>query len=185
MGNACPSGFLTTSRGCVYDCSQESEWFRTTIAGATARCNLRTSTVDGFSLNPLPAPPRIQQGQEFVVQTMEMLKTSNPSLYQQYQAEQQRVKERVASLNSDAASVLRDVNQSLKPFRPPTAPASDKAIERKAILSGNQSLVFIQLVLFILLAVLVSYLLLPTHYANGIAFVLLCVGVAYGFFLRR
>lgn len=116
---------------------------------------------------------------------MEMLKTSNPSLYQQYQAEQQRVKDKVASLNSDAATVLRDVNQSLKPFRPPTAPASDKAIERKAILSGNQSLVFIQLVLFILLAVLVSYLLLPTHYANGIAFVLLCVGVAYGFFLRR
>lgn len=85
----------------------------------------------------------------------------------------------------DVQTTLEDVNQSLKPFRPPTAPASDKAIERKAILSGNQSLVFIQLVLFILLAVLVAYLLLPTNYANGIAFVLLCVGVAYGFFLRK
>lgn len=81
--------------------------------------------------------------------------------------------------------VLEEVNQSLKPFRPPTAPASDKAIERKAILSGNQSLVFIQLALFILLGVLVVYLVLPTTAANGVAFLLLCVGVAYGFFLRR
>ena len=85
----------------------------------------------------------------------------------------------------DVQTTLEDINQSLKPFRPPTSPGSDKAIERKAILSGNQSLVFIQLVLFILLAVLVAYLLLPPNYANAIAFVLLCVGVAYGFFLRR
>jgi hypothetical protein len=85
----------------------------------------------------------------------------------------------------DAQTTLEQVNQSLKPFRPPTAPASDKAIERKAILSGNRSLLFIQLVLFILLAVLVVYLVLPTTAANGVAFLLLCVGVAYGFFLRR
>lgn len=85
----------------------------------------------------------------------------------------------------DVQTTLEDINQSLKPFRPPTSPGSDKAIERKAILSGNRSLVFVQLVLFILLAVLVVYVVLPPNYANAIAFVLLCVGVAYGFFLRR
>lgn len=82
-------------------------------------------------------------------------------------------------------TTLEEVNQSLKPFRPPTAPGSDKAIERKAILSGNRSFVFVQLALFILLAVLIAYLILPVSYANGLAFLLLCVGVAYGFFLRR
>lgn len=85
----------------------------------------------------------------------------------------------------DVQTTLEDINQSLKPFRPPTSPGSDKAIERNAILSGNRSLVFVQLVLFILLAVLVVYVVLPPNYANAIAFVLLCVGVAYGFFLRR
>lgn len=86
---------------------------------------------------------------------------------------------------ADAQTTLEEVNQSLKPFRPPTAPGSDMAIQRKALLSGNRSLVFIQLVLFILLAVLVVYLVLPVTAANGVAVLLLCGGIAYGFFLRR
>ena len=80
---------------------------------------------------------------------------------------------------------LTDVTQSLKPFRPPTAPASDLERERKAIRSAQPSLVYIQLALFVLLMVLVSYLLLPASVANGVSFLLLAVGIAAGFFLRK
>jgi hypothetical protein len=80
---------------------------------------------------------------------------------------------------------LTDVNQSLKPFRPPTAPASDMERERKAIQTGRPSFLYIQLALFILLAVLVSYLALPMSTAHGLSFLLLCVGIAVGFFLRK
>jgi uncharacterized membrane protein len=36
-----------------------------------------------------------------------------------------------------------------------------------------------------LLAVLVSYLVLPPGFANGVSVLLLSVGIAAGFFLRR
>lgn len=82
-------------------------------------------------------------------------------------------------------TTLTDVNQSLKPFRPPTAPASDLELERKAIRTGRPSLLYIQLALFILLAVMVSYVVLPASTAHGLSFLLLCVGIAVGIFLRR
>lgn len=82
-------------------------------------------------------------------------------------------------------TTLTDVNNSLKPFRPPTAPASDLELERKAIRTERPSLVYAQLALFILLAVLISYFVLPESAAHGLSFLLLCVGIAVGFFLRR
>ena len=82
-------------------------------------------------------------------------------------------------------ATFREVVQSLKPFRPPTAPASDLEIERKAIRKTQPSFVYVQLALFLLLAVMVSYLVLPSTAANGVSFLLLCVGIAAGFFLRK
>lgn len=82
--------------------------------------------------------------------------------------------------------LIEEVNQSLKPFRPPTAPSSDLEIERRAIRSsGRISFIYVQIALFVLLAVLVSYLVLPQGIANGVSVLLLSVGIAVGFFLRR
>jgi hypothetical protein len=49
----------------------------------------------------------------------------------------------------------------------------------------KQSLLFVQIVLFIVVLALLAYLVLPTAWAHGIVFLLLCVGVAIGFFLRK
>jgi Ca2+/Na+ antiporter len=82
--------------------------------------------------------------------------------------------------------VMREVIDSLKPFRPPTAPSSDLEKERKEISEiAKRDLYFIQFVLMLVVLVLLSYLLLPFDSANMIAFLLLCVGIALGFFLRR
>lgn len=85
----------------------------------------------------------------------------------------------------EATNTMADVHNSLKPFRPPTAPSSDLEIERKAIRTSQPSFIYIQLALFVLLAVLVSYVALPASVANGVSFLLLCVGIAAGFFLRK
>lgn len=84
-----------------------------------------------------------------------------------------------------ARKTMADVNASLKPFRPPTAPSSDLEIERKAVRKSQPSFIYVQLVLFVLLAVMVTYLVFPSSAANGISFLLLCVGIAAGFFLRK
>jgi hypothetical protein len=81
---------------------------------------------------------------------------------------------------------LRDVTESLKPFRPPTQPSSDIARERQAILRvTQQDLLLVQVVLFLIVLSLLSYLFLSFEMANGLTFLLLCVGVALGFFLRK
>jgi hypothetical protein len=81
---------------------------------------------------------------------------------------------------------LREVTDSLKPFRPPTQPSSDLEQERRSILQVIQhNLLLIQIVLFLMVLSLLSYLMLPYEYANGLTFLLLCVGIALGFFLRK
>jgi pilus assembly protein TadC len=82
--------------------------------------------------------------------------------------------------------VMREVIDSLKPFRPPTAPSSDLEKERKEITEiTKRNLYFIQFALLLVVLVLLSYVLLPFDSANLIAFLLLCVGIGLGFFLRR
>ena len=85
-----------------------------------------------------------------------------------------------------AGTELGKTVNELKPLRPPTAPASDIEAERKVILSlqGNK-LLFIQIVLFLVILSMLTYLFVPIAYSNYIVFLLLCVGVALGFFLRK
>lgn len=103
----------------------------------------------------------------------------------------QRHKDEYAKIDSEytEARVSRDVKEvkdSLKPFRPPTAPSSDLEKERKAITEdARRSLYFLQVALFLVVVVMLSYLILPLDYANPIAFLLLCVGISMGFFLKR
>ena len=81
---------------------------------------------------------------------------------------------------------IREVNDSLRPFRPPTAPASDIAMSRKAILeSSAPNLLFLQIGLGILVVCLIGYALLPLGIAHGLAIILLAVGIAVGIFLMK
>lgn len=81
---------------------------------------------------------------------------------------------------------VKSVVDSLKPLRPPTAPASDLAIERKAILdSSSPNFLLIQVELAIVILCLLVYAFLPLEVAPGLAILLLSVGVAVGIFLRK
>ncbi len=85
-----------------------------------------------------------------------------------------------------ATQEVRDITNSLRRFRPPTAPSSDLEIERKAISDiAKRNLFLVQVALACVVVALVGYLILPIGYAHGIAFLTLCVGIAVGFFLRK
>lgn len=82
-------------------------------------------------------------------------------------------------------SAMRDVANSLNPFRPPTAPSSDLEKERKEIAdAAKTNLFFIQAALFLVVLSMLTYAVLPLDTANMIAFGLLSVGIAIGFFLK-
>ena len=88
--------------------------------------------------------------------------------------------------NQEIAKAIRETDQALKPLRAKTAPAEDLELERRKIsMDAKQSLVLVQLALFVVFLSLLSYIVLPITWAHGISFLLLCVGIASGFFLRR
>lgn len=103
--------------------------------------------------------------------------------------------QRYSEIQSEYASVsgmqglgagVRETEQALKPLRAKTAPAEDLELERRKItLDAQQSLTLVQFALFLVVLSLLSYVVLPREYAHGITFLLLCVGIATGFFLRR
>lgn len=87
---------------------------------------------------------------------------------------------------STSKSAIQKVIDSLKPFRPPTAPSSDLEKERKEISEiAKRNLFFVQVALFLVVLAMLSYFVFSLDTANLIAFGLLCVGIAMGFFLRR
>ena len=86
----------------------------------------------------------------------------------------------------DNPTSVKDLVDELKPLRPPTAPASDLAIERKAILeSSAPNFLLIQVQLAIVILCLLAYSFLPMDVAPGVAVLLLSVGVAVGIFLWK
>jgi hypothetical protein len=81
---------------------------------------------------------------------------------------------------------IKEVSDTLKPFRPPTAPSSDIEKERRAIqYELRRNFLVIQLALFIVVLCLLVYLFVSIKYAHYIAFLLVCVGIALGIFLRK
>ncbi len=81
---------------------------------------------------------------------------------------------------------LETTNKTLKPLRPPTAPAEDLSRERQLILNGpGINLLMIQVALFFVVLSLLSFLFLSRDMAQGITFILLSTGVGLGFFLRK
>lgn len=98
-----------------------------------------------------------------------------------------RIQSEYATYSTQGISeAIRETDQALKPLRAKTAPAEDLELERRKISTdAKQSLVLVQLALFLVFLSLLSYVVLPITWAHGISFLLLCVGIASGFFLRR
>lgn len=107
---------------------------------------------------------------------------------QQWLAQSGRIESEAASWReiSNAGKDIQETTKSLRGMRAPTAPTTELDSERRAIsIDLKRSLTFIQVVLFLVVLSLLAYLVLPTSYAHGVTFLLLCVGVATGFFLRN
>lgn len=105
-----------------------------------------------------------------------------------YVSEYSRIQGEYAGFTEAAGTtkIIKEVSDSLTPFRAKTAPASDLEIERKKISQiSNQRLLLVQIALFIAVLVLLAYAIIPGDNAHIVAFLLLTVGVATAFFLRK
>lgn len=101
--------------------------------------------------------------------------------------EYSRIQSEYATYNvAGLGTAIRDTEKALRPLRAKTAPAEDLERERRAISTEVQrNMLLAQFAIFLVIASMISYLVLPSEWAHGITFLLLCVGIATGFFLRR
>jgi hypothetical protein len=87
---------------------------------------------------------------------------------------------------TEANKELKDTNDQLRPRRPKVAPAVDLSRERQLVLQGPTiDVLMIQVALFFAVMSLLSFLVFSRTVAQGVTFLLLCTGVAIGFFLRK
>lgn len=103
-------------------------------------------------------------------------------------AEYSRIQSEYATYSSGTSvdSEVQKTEQALKPLRAKTAPAEDLELERRKLtLDDEQSLLLVQFALFLLVLSLLSFVFLSIAWASAVTFLLLCVGVGVGFFLRR
>jgi len=91
------------------------------------------------------------------------------------------------SPQSDIGKQYREASDSVKPLRPPTAPAEDIQKVRNDIMNPVRTpgVLYIQICLFIIFLCMLAYLVMPATYAHGTSFLLLCVALSIGIFLRK
>jgi hypothetical protein len=206
---SCPSGFepgiLLT---CHAECPPEFKYVQepgSTIGPPNEKCVYRSNNSLSVRLNPLPQlntgvpiPSSFVEERNRVLAEFETIKGTAASEAVKakeadttrygYEREYEKIQSEYAAWkeSTSAQEKLREVKNSLKPFRPPTAPSSDLEKQRKEITElAKRNLFFVQAALFLVVLAMLSYLVFSLDTANLIAFGLLCVGIAMGFFLRR
>lgn len=211
MGNieSCPAGFDTGNLfTCRAQCPAEFKYVQDSGPARLERCVHITRNNRSFPLPSLPAPEKDKPLPTTYAEETERVATEAARIkglvlederverglrdVQDQKATYTRNYERIRSdyamfsEYTQDARAIKAVADSLKPIRPPTAPASDLETERRGITTESQSnLLFVQIALALVVISLLSYLALPAEYAHGISFLLLSVGISFGFFLRR
>lgn len=205
VASSCPSGFEQGFGGtCRVLCPSD---FKYTMAGFWGRCVYRQDNSVYFDLRPVQGlragmretPAYAQERARVEADALSArtkVSTNNVNRSQfglananrtGQMADYSRIQNEYAgyATSGGVLRTIKQVNNSLKPFRPPTSPASDIEIERKAILSiSNRHLLIAQVALFVAVIVLLVYALIPGTVAHTVAFVVLVCGIASGFFLR-
>lgn len=199
----CPEGFELDSSGtlCRIRCPQG---FKLVTSPEVDQCTTLEDNSISFNLRRVPSYPErtsepasaraermrvdtLAAGAREKLAAKAQLKLLNAERSQQG-IEYTRIQSEYAGFASAAGTtdVIKEVSKSLTPFRPPTSPSDDIERERKAISSlTSMHFLVIQVALFTLIVVLLTYVFLPTSIAHTIAFLVIVCGIAAGFFLRK
>jgi hypothetical protein len=196
---SCPTGFEQGAQStCHIVCP--SDFIYVQESGAE-KCKLVSDPSKSVTLNALPInPTQVQTTTEqsrvtVALEAIRLLAASTASTRQSLLDAQSQSSEWVQQHNTlesryaefaGTGEALDTTNKALKPKRPPTAPVDDLSRERQLILQGpGIDVLLIQIALFLAVLSMLSFLVLPRDSAQGLSFLLLCTGVAIGFFLRK
>lgn len=198
---SCPSGFESGIFSCHATCPAEFKFVGEPGNPPKEKCVHVYRNDKSFQLISLPQlediktiPPVFEEETKRVeneaaklrgeIERDKLLRESKGSTVKEYDRIQSDYA--IYTENVKAIKEIKKVKDSLKPFRPPTAPSSDLEKERKEITDlAKRDLFYAQVALFLVVLVGLSYVTLPVETANVAALLLLFVGIGFGFFLRR
>ena len=170
----CPTGFMyNAGRGTEECVSITNDRYRVPVTGGATTSEINTARTSFQAA--LTALQTRMTAERSTIASMSGPAQENAAL--------------VSRIESTAANVrsMREVSDSLTPFRPPTQPSSDIEMERKRLLNrpGAINLLVVQIALAIVSLCLVVYIILPASIAHYAAFLILSVGIAVGIFLSN
>ena len=197
MSSKCPNDF---EEGLNESCHMKCPWeFKYTQTQSEEKCVYKTDNSFEVKLNALPQftdseepssysneRTRISQDIAAILQRIIAKREleAQTSLAESTVSEYERIQSQYAKVTS-TGNQLKEMVDSLKTLRPPTAPAEDLAKERRVILTPSKKILLAQIALFSLLLALLALFFLPRTVAQFVAFLILCVGVAVGIFLSK
>ena len=86
----------------------------------------------------------------------------------------------------EAADEVKKITDSLNVARPDVAPGDEAEKEYRTIMGiVSQRLLLLQVVLALVVVSLIGYFILPLTAAHGLTFLLVCLGIAIGIFLKK
>jgi len=86
----------------------------------------------------------------------------------------------------EAADEVKKITDSLNVARPEVAPTGEAEKEYRTIMGiVSQRLLLLQVVLALVVVSLIGYFILPLTAAHGLTFLLVCLGIAIGIFLKK
>jgi hypothetical protein len=190
---SCPNGFETTKNNqCVVKCPSG---FKFLEEGDILRCVHNTDNQYYVTLTPLSVGASSSEFEEEKESVDTKIKNVLQVAFRNLQAENienvakhSRIQGEYAKFNtsSDTEESIQEVLNTLKPFRPHTAPESDIQIQRRHILSSSSApnMLLIQVSLVILLLCVLAYAFIPA-YAGVLSILLISVGISLGIFLWK
>jgi hypothetical protein len=196
---SCPTGFEKTLNGnCRMKCPNDFKFMQDAPAekcvhkldnGIEVALNVipPNATVPTFDTERTRFNGEIEVKRE-VYRTLQKKQGELEDYKTQYEIQESRIdklRQQYADFQStqDFTKSVQDITDSTKR---PRGLETEIEKERKAIsLLTEQNLLLVQVVLGLLVASLLAYIFLPLNAAHGLTFLLLCVGIAVGIFLKK
>ena len=194
---SCPAGFQLGVWGstCYYICPSDFESVR--VSWWDNRCRLLSDPTKDVKLNLVRlgvSDERFSREKDRLAGEFEKirLQSADRKTLQASAGKSEEWVKRYDALESryadfqEANEALESTTRALKTKRAPVAPADDLSEARSLVMYAPKvDILLVQVALFLAVLSILGFLLFPREVAQGVAFLLLCTGVAVGFFLRK
>jgi hypothetical protein len=183
---SCPPNFERDFLGCRAVCPRDFKFVEDGLFDK--RCVLIEDNRYSFPIERLaiPTPETQTNYEEETTRVANQAAEARAQFAADQEARKDREKFSAYRSVQEAADEVKKITDSLKVARPEVAPGDEAEKEYRTIMGiVSQRLLLLQVVLALVVVSLIGYFILPLTAAHGLTFLLVCLGIAIGIFLKK